>query len=192
MGTISQLIGLGGFALKVYSFQGKDKNAIIRCQLLAVGLFALHFWLMGAYSGFLLNCINVFRSVFFLKNNRKRKGDFLRIFVLVCMYVLLFIWVCSRYNGAVEVYNIIIELLPIIGMCLITISYAIRNPLGIRLIALISSPLCLVYNYSKGSVGTVLAEVFSIISSLIGIVRYNVKLFGRKSYGTQKEYKCRK
>ncbi|MBQ2614600.1 MAG: YgjV family protein [Clostridia bacterium] len=56
---------------------------------------------------------------------------------------------------------------------IVTISYYITNPMGIRAIALISSPLCLVYNLVNHSLGTILAEIFSILSSLIGIMRYN-------------------
>lgn len=61
------------------------------------------------------------------------------------------------------------------AMALNTVSFSFTKPRLVRTTILISSPLLLVYNILTGSIGGVINELFTEISSVVGIIRYDIK-----------------
>ena len=61
------------------------------------------------------------------------------------------------------------------AMALNTMSFSFTKPKLVRTTILISSPLLLVYNILTGSIGGVINELFTEISSVVGIIRYDIK-----------------
>lgn len=61
------------------------------------------------------------------------------------------------------------------AMALNTVLFSFTNPKLVRTTILISSPLLLVYNILTGSIGGVINELFTEISSVVGIIRYDIK-----------------
>ena len=68
-----------------------------------------------------------------------------------------------------------ISLLMIADVALNTVSFSFTEPKLVRTTILISSPLLLVYNILTGSIGGVINELFTEISSVVGIIRYDIK-----------------
>ena len=68
-----------------------------------------------------------------------------------------------------------ISLLMIAAVALNTVSFSFTEPKLVRTTILISSPLLLVYNILTGSIGGVINELFTEISSVVGIIRYDIK-----------------
>lgn len=68
-----------------------------------------------------------------------------------------------------------ISLLMIAAMALNTVLFSFTKPKLVRTTILISSPLLLVYNILTGSIGGVINELFTEISSVVGIIRYDIK-----------------
>ena len=68
-----------------------------------------------------------------------------------------------------------ISLLMMAAMALNTVSFSFTKPRLVRTTILISSPLLLVYNILTGSIGGVINELFTEISSVVGIIRYDIK-----------------
>lgn len=66
-----------------------------------------------------------------------------------------------------------ISLLMIAAVALNTVSFSFTEPKLVRTTILISSPL--VYNILTGSIGGVINELFTEISSVVGIIRYDIK-----------------
>lgn len=61
------------------------------------------------------------------------------------------------------------------AMALNTVSFSFTKPKLVRTTILISSTLLLVYNILTGSIGGVINELFTEISSVVGIIRYDIK-----------------
>lgn len=61
------------------------------------------------------------------------------------------------------------------AMALNTVSFSLTKPKLVRSTILISSPLLLVYNILTGSWGGVINEAFSEVSSIVGLLRYDMK-----------------
>ena len=172
---IAQGIGILAMAFNILSYQQKTKRGVLLFQLCGASLFAVNFLLIGSYVGAALNVIAALRAVVYFYHRRFRAEHvgWLLLFPLLCvlMYVLNF----TVLGGVCDAHHLVIELLPVIGMTASTIGYRLSGAKAVRLLGLVSSPAWLVYNISVFSVGAIFCESFSLVSILIGILRYDVK-----------------
>ena len=70
-GMLIQLIGLFGLAMAMLSYQMKTQKQIVMIQIISWSFFTVHFYLLGAYTGALLNLIGAIRSVVFANKDKK-------------------------------------------------------------------------------------------------------------------------
>jgi len=74
--------------------------------------------------------------------------------------------------------NLILELLPVIGMSAMTIAFAGNNAKVIRLSGFISSPSWLIYNIFNNAIGGILCESFGLVSIISSLIR--IDILGKK------------
>ncbi len=155
---VAQLIGFMALiaAIAVYQYDGRKKMLYI--LLFTALLFAVHYSLLGAWSGVAMNVIAGARSIVF---TRTRKTVWLYIFLISFTAAGIVTWQ-SAYS-----------VLPIVGMLSGTIAFWMKNSSRIRYIALLSPPVWFVYNLIVGSYAGLFAEVFIFGSILIGIRRFD-------------------
>ena len=172
----AQIIGIFAAAMNILSYQCKAKNKIIFMQLFGSLLFTANYLMLGAVVGGLMNGLAVLRAIAFLYkdkwhlNEKALVGSFIAAFV--ASYVLAF----TVFGVEPILKNFIIELLPVTGMCSVTVSFNMKNATAVRIIGItLSSPGWLVYNVCSGSIGAILCEVFSLVSLAIGIIRHDIK-----------------
>jgi len=158
-----QIIGIIAFCLSAWSFQQNEHKRIVLLQLLANLCFVIHFYLMEAYTGALLNLIAALLSIVFVCKNQRWAASnlWLVFFSLICVAAGIFTW-----QGPSSI-------MPMVGMILTTVAFGINNPKLTRLIAFPSSPLWLIYNILHRSYGGALTEVFSMTSIVIGMLRFD-------------------
>lgn len=175
MELIAQIIGLGGMAFNILSYQGKTKHAVILMQLIGTFLFTINFAMLGATIGALMNGIGFVRAIIYINKDRfhtDRIGwtiGFIAVFVL--MYPVTFL----VFDKEPTAMNLILEALPVIGMCAGTVGYSMKEARHVRRLGLIGSPCWLVYNCFNGAIGGILCEVISLISIIVGMLRYDRK-----------------
>ncbi len=165
MEILAQIIGIAALACAVISFQQKTHKYILLFQLTANTLFTIHFSMLGAYTGAILNGIGIFRSLVFV-NKGKKWADNIAWFWLFCALsavVGIFTW-----SG-------IVSLLPVAGMILTTAAFWIKAPKLVRRVAFPSSPLWLVYNLYNRSYGGAITEIINMISIIIAMIRLDFK-----------------
>ena len=63
METVAQIIGFFAMATVVASLQVKNPRGTLWVMAAATGLFSLHFGLLGAITGCILNALNVLRNL---------------------------------------------------------------------------------------------------------------------------------
>ena len=66
------------------------------------------------------------------------------------------------------------DLLPIVAQVFGAIAVWQTNPRAIRFIMLVPRPLWFVYNFIVGSQAGMVAEVFILVSVIIGIIRFDI------------------
>ncbi len=175
MEFLTQAISIVALLFLVASYQQKNKSTLILCQLIGGGLFGIHYLLLGAYAGFLLNVISVLRGIVFYKGNfSPRTGKiWVGIFTLLCIvaYALTFL----AFGTDPTPVNLILELLPVIGMCALTVSFNMTHAGQIRALGTINSAGWLIYNIAHLSIGGVICESICVVSIIVGILRHDIK-----------------
>ena len=172
---IAQLFGIAAMVLNILSYQGKKQRTVIAMQFFGGALFAANFLMLGATVGGILNILAVFRALLFL-NKEKVKADspiWLAVFIscFVAVYVLNF----TLWGKEVTAFNLILEILPVIGMTALSVGFRMKNAAAIRKLGLISSPAWLIYNISVGSWGATICEILTLGSIFIGMFRHDKK-----------------
>ncbi len=174
METFAQILSIAGLACVVGSYQQKKKSALIAVQATGGALFAIHYLILGAYAGFLLNTIAVLRGlVFYKERSAKACKIWVGIFIALCLaaYVLTF----AVFGTPATVTNLILELLPTIGMIVLTISFNMTHAGQIRIMGFVNSTCWIIYNIAHVSIGGIGCEILCFASIIIGILRYDIK-----------------
>ncbi len=161
---LAQLIGLFGLVCAMLSYQMKTQKKIVLVQIIGCSFFTVHFFMLGAMTGAMLNFIAAIRAFVFANKDKKwgKSNWWIVFFSVVCIIAVGFTW-----EGH-------LSLLPMLGMVLTTISWGIENASLVRIISLPSSPLWIVYNVAGASYAGVLTEVLVMISIISAIIRLDI------------------
>ena len=169
MTTLAEIIGIFGFTATIISFQCKSRKRLLLLQLLSTTCWTLHFALLGAWSGSLLNVVGMARCIVFSSRGEDNRMGRLADWV---GWVPVFIVLSAAATALTWTGWICI--LPFIGMILTTFALRARTSGTIRLLNLPNDPLWLIYNAMSGSISGVITEVCIICSILIGMLRHDV------------------
>ncbi len=165
----AQLIGLIALTVSFISFQSKTQKAIMIMQVVSTCLFAVHFYMLGAFSGMLLNIAACLRSFIFSFRNKYKwaASPFWAVFFILVCAVLSLMSVFGGEGAA--------ALLPLGGMILTTFAGRCREASKVRLLTILNSPFWLSYNLLSGSIPGVLTEILVSGSIIIGMIRLDRK-----------------
>lgn len=172
---IAQSIGILAMLFNILSYQGKKQSTVIGMQLIGGALFAANFLMLGAYVGGLLNGIAVIRAVVFLFKDRLKADKLPWFIAFIGSYIAVYILSFTVFAKPVTVLNLIIELLPVIGMIALNIGFRRTSAADVRKFGLLSSVAWLIYNITAGSWGAIVCETFTLCSIGIGMLRHDRK-----------------
>jgi hypothetical protein len=172
---VAQLLGIFGLSCNVISYQQKKKVALILCQLFGGLFFWIHFLMLGDYIGSMLNAIALFRAIVFTKVIKSKRSEriWMWIFILLCVatYPLTF----TVFDVEALPFTLVLKTLPVIAMCVGTVSFTMENAGKVRFLSLFNSPLWLINNIVEVSVGGILCEALSLVSIFVGMLRHDLK-----------------
>jgi len=163
---IIQTVGFIGFILLVVHFQINNRSKILILKMFASFAFALHFFLLGALTGSLMNLFAGFRSIVF-KYRTTYKWANNKFWLFLFIGIFIFFGIIS-WEG-------IHSLFAMTGMIFGTIAYWSKNPKNIRIITLFGAGLWFMHNFIVKSYAGILTDSFVFISALIGIYRFDMK-----------------
>lgn len=162
---LGQLFGLIAVLLGFLSFQMKEQKPLLIVQTATSTAFVLHYLLIGAYSGMIVNVLGVLRNLaYYHKDKPLFSGRKCPIFfaVLIGLSGLL------TWQGYYSLFVIA-------GVAINTLCLAFTDTQKTRASILVSSPLVLIYDVFVGSIGGAVYESVVIVSSMIGMVRFKKK-----------------
>ena len=90
-------------------------------------------------------------------------------------YIAVYILNFALWGAELTPINLLVELLPVIGILALNIGFRLKNASDVRKCGLISSPAWLIYNIVVGSWGAILCEVLTLISIFAGMFRLDKK-----------------
>ena len=147
-------------ALGIYVYKSRQK--ILFAKLIADGLWAIHFLLLGATTGGVLNVVNAFRDcVFYNKDSKRwaRSKYWVWVFVVVGIISGIISW---------EGY---FSLLPIIGSAISVIGLWCSDAYILRVVSFFAISLWIVYAAISSSALSFFYNVFALCSILSGFIR---------------------
>lgn len=172
---IAQIIGIVAMAFNILSYQGKKQSTVIALQLFGGLLFAVNFLMLGAVVGGILNIIATIRAVIFLFKEKLKAEKLFWLYGFIAIYIVVYILNFTVFGKEVTIKNLLIEVLPVVGMIALSVGFRLKNASDIRKTGLISSPAWLIYNLVVGSYGAIICESITIISIFVGMIRHDRK-----------------
>ena len=172
---IGQAVGIVAMLVVTLSFQGKQQRTIFVMQCVGNLLFAVHFLMIGATVGGLLNFIGSIRGAVFYYKDRL-KADRLPWFVaFIISYLAVYVLNFTLFGKEATAFNLIIEFLPVVGMIALNVGFRLKKAADVRRCGAIASPAWMIYNAVLGSWGGFICDSMSLISIIIGMWRHDKK-----------------
>ena len=172
---IAQAIGIFAMAFNIVSYQGKKQSTVIACQLVGGALFAVNFFMLGATVGGILNAIAAVRAIIYLNKKKFHADSPFWLIGFISLYIASYILNFTLFGKDFTLINALTEILPVIGMVAINLSYIKNDAKAVRLFGLVSSPSWLIYNIFNFAIGAIICEVLSLCSIITGIWKYDLK-----------------
>ena len=164
MNIIIQLIGGLGILSSIISFQCKKHNFVLVFRTLNEFLFAIQYFLLGAYTGMAMNLVGCVRNIIFTKQVSEHKNTTGGIILFSILFTIFGI---VTWQGPKSVLIIVAKVLS-------TLAYGNENTSFVRKTILITSTSWLIYNSLVFSIAGVLCEVFTLASIIVGIIRLDI------------------
>lgn len=175
MDLLVQALGLIGMTMNLVSFQLREQKKLIRLQFYSSIVFSFHYFLLDAVMGCTLNIIGICRAFVFSHKEKEWARKKIWLYIFIGAYITVYILTFTVLGLEPTTYNLLLELLPVIGMTATTIGFFLENAAQVRKLSLMNAPTWLVYNVISGSIGGALTEIFCLISVVVGIIRLDIK-----------------
>ena len=172
---IAQIVSIIGMLMGVLSYQQKGKARILTFQLIGAALFVVHFFMINALSGAILNFVAIVRALIFIYEDKVHGDHPAWTIGLTATYILSYVSVFTVFGKEPTVKNLILEILPVLAMTVTTIAFRYKEDKILRRVTFISSPMWLTYNAIFFSLGGIIGESLNIGSAIIGTIRLDRK-----------------
>lgn len=163
---IGHAFGFVSVALFFYSYQCSKKSKIVIIQTVATALSCVQYLLIGAGAGFALNIVCIMRNFAFSYREKKNKTDLVTPILFAA--IIAAASVVTNIVSKEGLYSLFITL----GLVINTVCMGVFEAKKFRKTILISSTLILIYNVFAHSYSGMVSESISLISAVIGIIRY--------------------
>ena len=161
---LAQGFGILGFIIIVLSFQIKRNSRFFLAQGAGSLMFLLNYLLIGAFGGVLFNLCNLLRGLMFMRNPQKKWKLAVNVLSYAVSISLVAVFDLSR--------NLPLDILLCTALAVMSVFMWLGNSRVIRIVQIaMSSPVWLIYNSINLSIGGLLCESFTMVSSFIYLLR---------------------
>lgn len=165
--VIAQILAVIGYLVMILSFWRKDYRKIMALQVVGLVFFTAQFVVLGAYSGAVINAVNIAKTICFA--NRKSDSR-----TLVWVFGLLIV------AGAIFTWQDLFSLFSLLaGVTYLVASYN-RDPQVVRKGAILSSLCWVLYDVHTLAYSSAVFETVTVISNGIAVIKNRV-VSGSKS-----------
>ena len=160
-GTAAQIFGFIAMGIGLCMFAFRERKRILLFKMFANLTWVVHYTLLGAASGAAINAINAVREGVFYHKDKKWAS-----------YIFWpFLFIAVNVGSTVLSWQGAISLLPMLGSTINIIALWSSSTKRLRLVALPSQTLWLIYSIAVSSLPSTIFNAFSIVSLLWGMVR---------------------
>lgn len=166
MEFIGQIIGIAAMILNIVAVQFKKPRQLFICRMVSSFLWGLNFLLLGSPTGAIINIVNIIRSVFLLRRQTTAKPF---LWITMALYTAAGL-ITMDYSVSLLM---VIDILIILSQLIDSAGMWTNDFKKIRYCQLFAiSPVWLVHNILVFSIGGIITEVFTIVSTIIAMYRY--------------------
>lgn len=170
--VLPTIVGIIALIAWVSSIQCKDRSKFLKLQIFSNLIYALEYVLLGAFSAVIINLSSTVRSKIYYDN--KLKGRDNNIWELIIFIGIIIISAYFTYN------NYLTILVTFIAICYAYASWQ-RKEVITRYIFTFGAIPFMYYNFSVGAYFFVIGNIVELVSGIIAIARYDLKLSNDKS-----------
>ena len=160
--AIAQLLGFVPLILSWFIFHAKTRVKSIAIKAISDAFSAVHFLLLGKWTGCTINCINTVRGVLFYQKGRHKWASGIILPIGFCLVTVGF---------SILGWTGLESLLPMVGSCLAVVGYWQTSQRALRRFNFAGIFLWLVYGVITFSVSTVIGNTISLVSIVVSEVR---------------------
>ncbi len=161
---IGQIIGFIGTIFVIIGMQQKKYDRIVLCKITNELIAVVHYLLIGAYTGMMINFASSITNGVYWYRNKKGKSTTVFQILFGGMFVVLGI---LSWQGPISIFAVMAKLVS-------SVSLGIHNPRVIRILNLISNPCWLVYNSYMGTISGIISDCLVITSVVIAVIRLDI------------------
>ncbi len=169
----AQVISIVAMGFNCISYLQKKKSTLLICQLVGSVLFGINYFLLGAMAGAILNILSVIRAIVFLWKDKLHADNAYWTGGFIAAYIGSYAMIFTVFGKEPTAFNLIVELLPVLAMIVIHLSFRYTETKMVRRYGLVSSPMWLAYNVSSLSIGAIICETLNLVTIVIGIIRFD-------------------
>lgn len=163
---LSQIIVLIAYIICGIAFLQKNQCRILIFVSIFNLLMLIQYFLLNATMGIIVNIINILRNIVFIYNFKNNKSNSICLLIIFCLFsVFLTIYFFSSF----------IDIFPCFIALIATFSYWINNTKILRICNILCSICYIIYAIPIHSYVTIIAEIYLIITSVIGYLYYERK-----------------
>ena len=161
---VAQILGFVGTAIVVIGMQQKKYKHIVICKIGNELFSAIHYLLLGGYTGMLANFASCLTNGCYYFRIKKGKTTLPFQIVFATMFVIIG---ALSWHGPISIFVVLAKLIS-------SVALGIKNPRIIRMLNLISNPCWLIYNIYVGSIAGMVTDTLVTISVLIAVIRLDI------------------
>lgn len=161
----SQILALVAFLFNVSAYQLKKKPQILNFTITANILNIIHYVLLGAWSGMATKIIATTRDSYVRFRGSSAHKKILPLIIFLFAYIVT----------AVVTFETPLSILPLLAAIIYTICVYTGNAQRLRIAAMTTCVLWLIYNISVYSFVGALGDVLIITSNILAIYHYKKK-----------------
>lgn len=153
--AIAQVLGFIPVILGFFVFYVTDRKKTLAVKAVCDGLFVVHFFMLGQWTGGMVSVVNALRGVAFSWKGRYRWSSNFFLPILFCLLTI---------GGSLLGWTGVKSLLPMFGSCIAVIGYWFSEPSMLRKFNFVGISLWLIYGILTLSVPTIINNTIYLIS----------------------------
>lgn len=157
-------VGIIGIVAAITAFQCKKHRNLMLFRTMNEFLFAIQYFLLGAYTGTAMNLIGCIRNMVFADMVEKKKNT---IWTRVFFSSIILLFIVFTWDGPKS-------MLSGIAKTVSTFAYGSSRTSLVRVLTFCTSMAWLIYNVIVGSNAGVVCEALTLFSIIIGIIRIDI------------------
>ena len=159
---IGQALGVVAVILGFITYQMKSPKALLIVNLITCAVFCAHYLLIGAISGAVMNGLGIARNIVYTNRDKKIFSSPAWPFIFAVIMVVAGLVTWQDWRSVLMVCALFIN----------SLALSMKNAQHIRYSLLITCPLVMIYDILLHSYGGIVYEAMSIVSAIIGIIRF--------------------